>query len=116
MSYFAPLGEGELLNHHWGPMVLLQAGPVEMHYIWNGTCTVARGQKVGVLVWHIPHPVHLFTPDSAPASSQRVRYAHQVKFLKLLTSLSSRPDGGFLFSTSMTFSPTIGLEDDVAHI
>ena len=29
---FKSLGEEELLNFHWDPIVLLQAEPVEMHY------------------------------------------------------------------------------------
>ena len=56
VNEFAPLGEGKLLNLHWDPFVLLQAGPVEMHYIWTRILTTKRRQKVGVLTWHIPNP------------------------------------------------------------
>lgn len=50
VSYLVPLGGEELLSLPWDPIVLLQAGPVEMHYTWNGTHTTERGEKVGVLV------------------------------------------------------------------
>lgn len=68
LSYFAPLGKGELLSLHWDPIVLLQANPVETNYAWNGTCTIEREEKVGFLVWHIPSQytsIHLVTPGSA---------------------------------------------------
>lgn len=71
MGEFTPLDEEELLNLHSDPIILLQAGPVQTHYTWNGTCTIERGEKVGVLVWHIPPPVHLLTPDSAAFPGQR---------------------------------------------
>lgn len=48
-SYFAPLGEEEPHNLHWDPIVLLQAGLVEIHYTLNGTHTTERGEKVRVL-------------------------------------------------------------------
>ena len=72
MSYFTPLGEAELLNLHWDPVVLLQAGLVETHYTRSGTCTIERGGKVGVLVWHILPLVRLLKPDSAASPGQRV--------------------------------------------
>lgn len=46
-------GEGELLILHCGPIVLLQAGAVEMPYGWNGAQSFKR-EKMGVLVCHIP--------------------------------------------------------------
>lgn len=70
VSYFIPLGEGELLHLHWDPIVLLQAELAEMHYTWNGTPTTERGEKVGVLVWYILPPVHFLMPDSADSPSQ----------------------------------------------
>lgn len=48
-SYFAPLGEGKLLNLHWDPIVLLVVRPAETHYPWKGKCTTERGKKVGSL-------------------------------------------------------------------
>ena len=53
MSNFAPLSEGVLLNLYWDSVVLLQAGPVERYYTCNGTHTIERKEKRGVLVWHI---------------------------------------------------------------
>lgn len=47
VSFFTPLGEGELPNLHWGSVVLLQAGPVETHYTCNGIGTFEREEKVG---------------------------------------------------------------------
>lgn len=47
---FAPLGERELFNLLWDLIVLLQAGPVETHGTWNGTNSIERGEKVGVLI------------------------------------------------------------------
>ena len=41
----------------------------------NGTCTIERGEKVGVLLWNIPPPVHLFMPDNAASPEQHVWYA-----------------------------------------
>ena len=46
VSYFVPLDERVLLNLHWDPIVLPQAGPIEMHYIRNRTCTIEREEKV----------------------------------------------------------------------
>ena len=45
------LDVGERFNLHWDPIVLLQAGPVEMHYTWNRICTIKR-EKLGSLIWH----------------------------------------------------------------
>lgn len=56
---FIPLDEGGLLNLYLNLIVLLQTGPLVMHYTWNGTYTIERGEQVRVLVWHIPPPVHL---------------------------------------------------------
>ena len=53
MSYFVPLGEGDLLNLYWDPVVLLKGRPVEIHYTCNGAYHIKRGENMGVLVWHI---------------------------------------------------------------
>lgn len=44
MGDFVPLGKRALLVPHWDPIILLQAGPTEMHYTWNGTCTIEGGK------------------------------------------------------------------------
>ena len=90
MSYFSPLCEGELLNLHWDPVVLLQAGPVEMHYTWNGTYTIESGEEV--LLWHILHspPVHLLVPDSAPHPGQHEWYAQSGQISKTAVTLTSK--------------------------
>ena len=49
-----PTGMGGLLLH-WNSIVLLQAGPVEMHPPWHGTYAIERGERVGS--WSgITHP------------------------------------------------------------
>lgn len=45
VSYFSPLGEGKLLNLHWYPVDLIQAGAVEIHSAWNETGTIKRRGK-----------------------------------------------------------------------
>lgn len=38
VNHFICLGKGELCNLYWDPIVLVQAGPIEMHYLyleWN---------------------------------------------------------------------------------
>ena len=45
---------------------LLQARPVKMHYTWNRTWATEGGEKMGVLVWHIPPPFHHLTPTVLP--------------------------------------------------
>ena len=63
-------GRGELLNL----IVLMQARSVETHYTWNGRHSIERGEKVGVLVWHIPPLLHLLTPDSDATPGQHMWY------------------------------------------
>lgn len=75
VNYFTPLGEAELLSLRWDPVGLVQDGCVETHYTWNGTCTSERGQKAGILVWHILPPVHPLMSDSAASLGQHVWYA-----------------------------------------
>lgn len=47
VSYFAPLGEGELLSLHWDTIILLQNRPVATNCAWNGTCTTESGKRWG---------------------------------------------------------------------
>lgn len=61
-------GNGEVLNLHWDPVVLLQAGNVKMHQSKRGE------HRVLVLVWRIPSPVHLLTHDSAACPGHHVWY------------------------------------------
>ena len=82
VSYFTPLGEGELLNFHWDPFVLLQAGPAETHY----THAIEKGENMEVLVWPISPLVHLLMPDSTASptpTNNRYNIHNQVKLLKL---------------------------------
>ena len=80
---FAPLGERKLCNLLRDPIVLLQAGPAETHYTWNGTHTIERGEKVGVLVWYISPPVRLLMPEIAASPASMYGVHNQVSFLKL---------------------------------
>lgn len=80
MCFFVPLDEGELLSLHWDLIVLLQTGPVEMCYTWNGTHTTERKEKVRVLVWHTPPLVHLI-PDGAAFPINMYAMHKQVKLL-----------------------------------
>lgn len=68
---------------------------------------------MGVLVWHILYQAHVHTPDSAASTGQHVQYV-QVKFLKLPTSIFSRPGGNVVFHwynyLVTVFVPSNGLE------
>lgn len=91
-------GEGELLSLHWDAIVPLQAGPVEMPYAWNGTCTIERREEeVLSLV--------ILTSDSTASTSQIYGMHNLVKFLRLPVSLSLRPGGHIFFSTGMIIWP-----------
>lgn len=72
VSYFVPLGERKSLSPHRYPIVLLQARHMEIHYTWNGICTIKRGEKVGGLVCYNPAPVHLLKSNSATFTGQHV--------------------------------------------
>lgn len=72
VSYFVCLGEGEFLNLHWDPTVLLQPVLVEIYYACNGACTIEKGKKMEALIWHILSPVHLLMLDSAASLGQHV--------------------------------------------
>lgn len=91
-SYFTFLSEGGLLNLWGDPLVQLKAGHVETHYPWNGTYTTESGRRVGVMYWHIPPAVHSLMPHNTHLANMYGMY-HQVKFLKLTTSISSRSGG-----------------------
>lgn len=41
------MGKGELLRLRRDSVILLQAGPVEMHYTSTGTHTIEQGEKMG---------------------------------------------------------------------
>lgn len=69
-SYFTTLDEGELLNVHWDPLILLQVGPVKMYHTRNGTCTIKRGEKKRIFIWRILPSVHLLMSDSAAFPGQ----------------------------------------------
>lgn len=75
MSHFAPLVAGAPLNLQGDSVVLLQAGSFELHYSWNGTHTVEKGEKVGILVLHIWPPAYLLTPNSTVSPGKHVLYA-----------------------------------------
>lgn len=32
--------------------------------MWTYTYTIERGEMVGILDWHIPHPTHFFIPEN----------------------------------------------------
>ena len=74
MSELLYTTEGGLLSLHWNPIVVLQTGSVEAHYVWDGTCTTEIGEKVRIFVWHIPPLDHLLMPGSAPSPGQYVWY------------------------------------------
>lgn len=60
VSYFVRLGEGELLNLHGDPTVLLQTVLVEIYYTWNGACIIEKGKKMAYP--NVAYPV----PSSSP--------------------------------------------------
>lgn len=88
MSYFVPLGERDLLHLYWDPVVMLKVRPVEMHYTWNGAHPIERGKNMGVLVWHfLPQSISSCLTVLLPPAYMYGLH-NQVKFLKLLVSLS----------------------------
>lgn len=46
---------------------------MDSHYMWTRTHNTERGEKVGVLVWQIPPPIHHLMPESTTFPGQRVR-------------------------------------------
>ena len=122
VSYFVPLDERELLNLHWDPIVLPQAGPIEMHYIRNRTCTIEREEKVeGFWTEYLapsPSP-HIWHCCFLQPTCNMYGIYNPVKFLELPTTLSLRLDGHILFSSAKVaavFIPSIDLVDIIAHI
>lgn len=91
VGYFTHLCEGDLLNLHWDPIVLLQSGLVEMHYAWYGISTLRKRRNWGS--WYglsYPHLIFSCLIMLPPLANVHDMY-NQVNFLKLPTSLSSRP-------------------------
>ena len=67
---------------------MLKVRPVEMHYTWNGAHPIERGKNMGVLVWHIlPQSISSCLTVLLPPAYMYGLH-NQVKFLKLLVSLS----------------------------
>lgn len=108
-------------NIYWDPIVPLQTGPVEMHYTWNGTGTTERGEKVGVLVQHIPPLIHLLMPDSAASPAQHAWYTQpgqvpQTANLPLLKARGACSAFHWYVYLATVFVPFIGLEDVIANL
>lgn len=124
VSYFKPLCEGKLLSHRWDPIVLLQARSIETHYTGMEHASLKEERRQGF--WSgvsCPHSSpHTWQFCPPPALVNMCSMHNQVKFLKLTTSLSSRPGGYILFSTERTddnlaaiLFPSIALEEVMAH-
>ena len=111
---------GRTLNLYGDPIVLLQAGLVEMHYSWKGTHAIKKGEKVRVLVWHIPPPVCLHMFGSASFPSQHVWYLQpgqvpktaNLPFYKARWTCSVFHWYNHLAAVIVS---SIGLEDIIAH-
>lgn len=117
VSYLVPLGEGELLNLHWDPIVLLQTGPIEMLCTWNGTLTIKRGEKVRVLAMHLLPPVHILTPDSVAALAI-IWYARPGQVPEAANLPLLKAGWALLFPTGAIIWPLSfpRLEDVITHI
>lgn len=70
MDYFTPLGEIELLSLHWNPIILLQAGSVEMHYTHMPYQKRGEGRSPGLAYFAPLHPVYCPIPDTAASPGQ----------------------------------------------
>lgn len=82
--------------------------------------TIERWKKVGILVRHIPHPVHLFTPDIAASFGQYVWYTQlgQVPKAANLPLLKARCECSVFHwydHLASIFVPSICPEDIIAH-
>lgn len=115
------LGKRVLLNLHRDSIILLQAGPVEMYYTWNGPSTIGRGKKTGALLWNILPPFISSWLNLLPLLTNVFDMYNEVKFLKFPASLSSRTGGHILFPTDTFFwlpffFPSIVMEAITAHI
>ena len=75
MSYFTPLGEGELLSLHWDPTVLLQARLLRCSMPETEHSPLKEGTRWGSRSGISHPPVHLLMPDRLPPPSQHVCYA-----------------------------------------
>lgn len=99
-------GKRELLSLLWDPVVLLQTGPVEMYYAWNGLCIIERRRK-----WRswsgICSPQFISSP--LPLLAHMYGMHNQVRCLMLPNSPSSRPGGCVLFSTGTIWPPSLSL-------
>ena len=85
-----PLGEEEPLSLHCDPIVLLQAGPVETHYTWNGTHTIEKGEKAWILVWHNLPPVYLLTSNSRASPGQHGWHAQSDQVRTAAATLTAK--------------------------
>ena len=88
---------------------------------WNGKCTIEKGEKVGIVVWHIPTQVHLLTCDSVAATNQYVLYAPlgqvpkaaNLSLFKATWACSVFHCYNYLVAILV---PSISLEDNIAHM
>ena len=92
------------------------AGTVETRYARKGTHAIERGETVGVLVWHIPAPVHLLTPVSAPSPSHHDWYPQpgwvpKAANLPLFKARWACSVSHWYNHLSAIFVPSIGLEE-----
>ena len=88
----------------WGGITLSPLGscwPGEMQSTQNGTHAIKRREIIGVPVWiSCPRSISLCLIVLSPLANMCGRH-HEIKFLKLPASHSSRPGGHVLFSTGM---------------
>ena len=118
VNYFAPLGEGKLFSLYWDPFVLLQAGPVQTHYIWNETLTLKIRRRWGF--GSGISTIHLLIPDSALSPGWRKYYARPGQVSKAANC--PLPKTRWAHSVShwydhldVVFAPSIGLKNIIAH-
>lgn len=57
-------GWGGTVQSPEGSRHLMQSGPMETCFVWTSTHTAEGIEMIGILVWHIPHPVNLLIPES----------------------------------------------------
>lgn len=90
------------LNPPWDPIILLQAGLVQMHYTWVWTRTIERGGKVES--WSsVSCPQSISHLTVRPSLANMYALYKQVKFLKLPTSFSSSLGENALFLMVWSF-------------
>lgn len=89
VSYFASLGGEELLSLWWDYHSNAGGTHGDARY-GDWTHTTERRENVGVLVWHIPPPIHLLMPESTTSTGQHVWFTQPDQIPKAMATLTPK--------------------------